>query len=75
MFKKKRLRKIAIAVVDEIGKQYLGTPLLSEPDFVRGIFASVCLRLNFIPTEDDTRLIFEQMKDEIMLRQIDALVG
>jgi hypothetical protein len=74
MFFKKRERKIAIEVVDEIGR-HLGNPLVGDPDFLRGIFASVCLRSNFIPTERDARRIFERVRDEMTLRQIKELIG
>ena len=72
--KKKRIREIAIAVVDEIGR-HLEDPLIGEPDFLRGVFAGACIRSNFTPTERDARRIFEHVKDEMMLRQLKALTG
>jgi len=74
MFKKRRDRKIAIAVVDEIEK-YLGSPLVGDPDFLRGIFSGICFQCGFTPTERDARRIFERVQAEMKLRQLKALTG
>ena len=70
MFRTKR-KKIAIEVVDEIAK-YLATPLVGDPEFLRGIFAGVCLRCGFKPTERDARRIFELVEKEVKLIRREA---
>jgi hypothetical protein len=62
-----RRKEIALAVVDEIGK-HLGSPLVGDPDFIRGIFAGECFRTGFLPSERDARKIFLRIEREISNR-------
>lgn len=62
-----RRKEIALAVVDELAK-HLDSPLIGDPDLIRGIFAGVCLRTGFLPTERDARKIFLRIQKEIAVR-------
>jgi hypothetical protein len=70
-----RRKEIASAMIDEIAK-YADQPLVvGKPDFLLGIFADVCLRSGFLPTEVDSRKIFRRVEREIKARMSVAVVA
>jgi hypothetical protein len=63
-----RRKRITLHVVDQISKQ-LNNPLLSNPDFIWGLFDGVCKVLKENPSEKDKRRIFEHVYAECQQRQ------
>jgi hypothetical protein len=75
MFKGRKRQQIALAMIDEIAK-YVDHPMVvGKPDFLRGIFADVCLRSDFLPSEVDARKIFRRVEREIKAGISAALVA